>query len=305
MTKNGALDQSLLATRTDTGPGSRAGSRRRLLPQQARDAIAAAVRAERLEVGAKLPSEFVLAERLGVSRSTIREAMKLLEQDGVVEVRRGTGSFVSVEAQLEPERPITQFESITSMMRALGLETTTVVLEVKLRRATASERVALGLRAGTNVVETRRLREHEGVTCIYSVNVLDSSALADELETIDWSGSVVALLDRAGQAIVASTAHIRAVDRPEPEDELPGLSLPDGPWLLVSERCVTREGRCVLTARDYHHGAMFTFSVLRRRQDGLLISGSEERGRSGNLLGSRSPNSGSRSSDEETDGRST
>jgi len=120
-------------------------------------------------VGAKLPSEFVLAERLGVSRSTIREAMKLLEQDGVVEVRRGTGSFVSVEAQLEPERPITQFESITSMMRALGLETTTVVLEVKLRRATASERVALGLRAGTNVVETRRLREHEGVTCIYSV----------------------------------------------------------------------------------------------------------------------------------------
>jgi GntR family transcriptional regulator len=303
--KNPALDQSLLATRTETGLGNRAGSRRRLLPQQARDAIAAAVRAERLEVGAKLPSEFVLAERLGVSRSTIREAMKLLEQDGVVEVRRGTGSFVSVEAQLEPERPITQFESITSMMRALGHEITTVVLEVKLRKATAVERAALGLRAGKNVVETRRLREHEGSTCIYSVNVLDSSALADDVEEIDWSGSVVALLDRSGQAIVASTAHIRAVDGPEPEDELPGLSLPNGPWLLVSERCVTREGRCVLTARDYHHGAMFTFSVLRRRQDGLLISGSGERGRSGNLLGSHSPNSGSRSSSEERDGRST
>ena len=137
-TTNRALDQSLLAGGTfEAGLGNRAGSRRRLLPQQARDAIVAAVRAERLEVGAKLPSEFVLAERLGVSRSTIREAMKLLEQDGVVEVRRGTGSFVSVAVQLEPERPITQFESITNMMRALGRATTTVVLDVKLRRATA------------------------------------------------------------------------------------------------------------------------------------------------------------------------
>ena len=118
---------------------------------------------------------------------------------------------MSVAVQVEPERPITQFESITNMMRAL-ISTTTVVLDVKLRRATAAERAALGLRAGTKVVETRRLREHEGRTHIYSVNLLDSSALGDDLEEIDRSGWIVALLDRSGHAIVASTAHIRAVD---------------------------------------------------------------------------------------------
>jgi len=256
-------------------------------------------------VGAKLPSEFVLAERLGVSRSTIREAIKLLEQDGVVEVRRGTGSFVSVAAQLEPERPITQFESITTMMRALGHETETVVLDVKLRKATPAERTDLGLRAGGKVVETRRRREHQGRTYIYSVNVLDSAALTDDVETIDWSDSIVALLDRSGQSIAASTAHIRAVDRPERQDELPGLSLPHGPWLLVSERCVTREGRCVLTARDYHHGDIFTFSVLRRRQDGLLIAGPPAAGRRGTLLGAQSRGTGPGLGAREEEGRST
>ena len=66
---------------------------------------------------------------------------------------------------------------------------------------------------------------------------------------------------------------------------------------------MTREGRCVLTARDYHHGALFTFSVLRRRQDGLLILGSGERGRPGTLLGHQSPDSASPSSFDERGGR--
>ncbi len=124
------------------------GEGRHLLPQQTRDAIVEALHAEGLTVGARLPNEFVLADRLGVSRSTIREAMKLLEQEGVVEVRPGKGRFVSVTTELEPERPITQFESLTNMMRALGHEVSTVVLSVNQRRATEAERVALGVRAG-------------------------------------------------------------------------------------------------------------------------------------------------------------
>ena len=181
-------------------------------PVQTRDAIVQALREERLGVGAKLPSEFVLADRLGVSRSTVREAMKLLEQEGIVEVRRGTGSFVSATAELEPERPITQFESITNMMEELGYEISTVVLDVTQRKANATDRALLGVPAGQKVVETRRLRESSGRICIYSVNLIDGSVLTADVDEIDWSGSVVSLLDGCGQAIVASSAHIRAVD---------------------------------------------------------------------------------------------
>ncbi|HLI50729.1 MAG TPA: GntR family transcriptional regulator, partial [Thermomicrobiaceae bacterium] len=154
-------DTGLTRTSRAGGPGER-----HLLPQQTRDAIVEALHAEGLTVGARLPNEFVLADRLGVSRSTVREAMKLLEQEGVVEVRPGKGRFVSVTTELEPERPITQFESITNMMRALGHEMSTVVLSVNQRRATESERADLGVRASAKVVETRRLRVCDGKTFI-------------------------------------------------------------------------------------------------------------------------------------------
>lgn len=51
----------------------------------------------RLEVGQRLPNERQLGELFGVSRSTLREAIRVLETEGIVEVRRGTtgGTFVT------------------------------------------------------------------------------------------------------------------------------------------------------------------------------------------------------------------
>lgn len=56
------------------------------------------------EVGDKLPNEFELGKRFGVGRSTIREAVKLLVSKGVLEVRRGSGTYVisTTPADLDP-----------------------------------------------------------------------------------------------------------------------------------------------------------------------------------------------------------
>lgn len=56
------------------------------------------------EVGAKIPNEFELGERFGVGRSTIREAVKLLVSRGVLEVRRGSGTYVvnTTPSDLDP-----------------------------------------------------------------------------------------------------------------------------------------------------------------------------------------------------------
>ena len=48
-----------------------------------------------LPVGGKLPSERELAERLQVGRSTVREALRSLELLGIIETRRGEGTFLS------------------------------------------------------------------------------------------------------------------------------------------------------------------------------------------------------------------
>jgi GntR family transcriptional regulator len=60
---------------------------------------------------------------------------------------------------------------------------------------------------------------------------------------------------------VSSAAHIRAV----PPPEAVAREGQHAPWLLITETCVTGNGRSVLFARDYHRGDVFAFHVVRRR----------------------------------------
>ena len=53
------------------------------------------IRSEALAAGDRLPPERGLSDRLGVSRSLVREALILLEIEGVVEVRKGSGIYIS------------------------------------------------------------------------------------------------------------------------------------------------------------------------------------------------------------------
>ena len=62
--------------------------------EQIEDELMRYILQEPLEVGQKLPNEFELAEKFGVGRSTIREAVKSLVSRGILEVRRGAGTFV-------------------------------------------------------------------------------------------------------------------------------------------------------------------------------------------------------------------
>lgn len=59
----------------------------------------------KLEVGEKLPNEFELGELLGVGRSTIREAIKILTSKNILEIKRGAGTFVS-QKQGIPDDPL-------------------------------------------------------------------------------------------------------------------------------------------------------------------------------------------------------
>ncbi len=62
---------------------------------QVADQLVTAVREQRLEPGARLPSERELAERFGVSRPTIREALAALELAGIVASHQGRGTSVT------------------------------------------------------------------------------------------------------------------------------------------------------------------------------------------------------------------
>ena len=66
----------------------------KLLAEQVQEQIYQYILNTPIAIGAKLPNEFELGEKFGVGRSTIREAVKLLMSRGILEVRRGSGTYV-------------------------------------------------------------------------------------------------------------------------------------------------------------------------------------------------------------------
>jgi GntR family transcriptional regulator len=237
---------------------------RRALPLRVRDLILEQIRSGQLEPGAQLPPEAALCEEFGVGRSTVREAVKLLVNDGVVDVQHGRGSFITGLARLSMERPITRFESVTEMMRALGYTVENRVLSVHERMATDDEATELKLAKQAPVIRLERLRLHEGRPFVFSVNIVPREVFKGPLEEIRWGSSIIDLLDERGYEVVASSAHMRATSPPEALIAS-GVELSIDPWLLISETCVTAKGDPVLIAHDYHRGDAFAFHVVRRR----------------------------------------
>lgn len=67
------------------------------LSAQVADSIKALIKDNTLQPGDQLPNELVLTDQLNVSRSTVREAIKQLVTQNILEVRRGKGTFVSAQ----------------------------------------------------------------------------------------------------------------------------------------------------------------------------------------------------------------
>lgn len=76
---------------------------RQTLPQKAADSIIRLIRTGNYNTEDKLPNEYDLSNMLGVSRNTVREAIKLLVSRNILEVRRGAGTYVSPKMGLSED----------------------------------------------------------------------------------------------------------------------------------------------------------------------------------------------------------
>lgn len=221
-----------------------------------------------MKPGERLPSESELVGRFGVARGTIREALKLLEQDGLVDVQHGRGRFVSAVAGLGVNRPITRFEGVTEMLRALGFSPRTKIVSVAVAEADEEEAGALGIAEGEPVVRLARLRMSGSKPLVLSLNSFRASLLGDEdVAQQDFAGSLHQWLRDRGAAPASSAAQIRAARMPADLRDTVPADVVDEPWLLTIERCFDDTGAIVLYSRDYHRGDMFSFHVVRRRAD--------------------------------------
>lgn len=231
--------------------------------EQIRDMVAAHIAEQGLQVGDRIPSESELCEAFGVSRPTVREALRLLEQERLIVTEHGRGRFVTAFAALKVPRPITAFESITEMLSALGYSPATRVLSADVVSAGAQPeaQAALCLDAADQVLVLERQRTEEGRVLVYSIDVVPRALLPEDLRPEACTGSINALLAAGGHRPVMSRANVAATALP---DGLLPASESEGPWLLVTETCFSVAGTPVLFARDYHRGSEISFNFTRQ-----------------------------------------
>jgi DNA-binding GntR family transcriptional regulator len=125
---------------------------------QVAEQISEAIRRGDLTPGSRLDNEILLADRLGLSRPTVRQAIQYLVDKGLLVRKRGVGTQV-VHGQVKRSVELT---SLYDDLRRAGQEPATRVLA--LEPATAEEDVArvLGLDAGAQVLRLERLRYASG-----------------------------------------------------------------------------------------------------------------------------------------------
>ncbi len=103
----------------------------RLLGEQIEDELMKYILEEPIEVGQKIPNEFELAQMFGVGRSTIREAVKSLVSKGILEVRRGSGTYVISHSSVEND-PLGLCKQEDTFKLALDLVHIRLMLEPEL-----------------------------------------------------------------------------------------------------------------------------------------------------------------------------
>ena len=149
-----------------------------------------------LSPGERLPTEPDLAKRLGISRATLREAMRLFEERGRLVRKPGVGTFV-LAPQPVIESGLEMLESIDTLAHRLNLQTRMMNLAVVERGADESDSACLRLPPGTRVVAISRTIYVGSVPVAYLTDVLTIGLVTQE-EMENFSGSVLDLLLRRG-----------------------------------------------------------------------------------------------------------
>ena len=113
-----------------------------------------------LKVGDQLPTEDALIARFKVSRITVRRAIRNLVNRGLVEIRRGKGTFVAAPRITQE---LTELSGFVEDMQAVGRKATARVISKEIVTADATVASALALTQGERVVRIRRVRLADGV----------------------------------------------------------------------------------------------------------------------------------------------
>lgn len=210
----------------------------------------------------KLPSEFELAKSLGVSRATLREALRLLEEENVIIRRHGVGTFVNPRPVFTSG--IEQLTSVSSMIRKAGMEPGTIYLSSSEAHPSEEDVKRFHCEIDESVITIERVRTANGDPVVYCVDKVPTKYLPNDFLSRQ-EGSIFTAIEESGNIRIS---HAIAFIDPTGYHEVASPFLecePETALLVLKQLHYDDNDQVVLYSKNYFRADKFSFHVVRKR----------------------------------------
>ncbi|MGN1387024.1 MAG: GntR family transcriptional regulator [Bacillus sp. (in: firmicutes)] len=209
----------------------------------------------------KLPSEFELAKQLGVSRATLREALRILEEEHMVIRKHGVGTFVNAKSVFSSG--IEQLTSVTDMITQVGMKAGTIFLSSTVQFPSEEALQKLKCEKDDALVVIERIRTADGEPVVYCLDTILEKHLPSAFS--HQEESIFNYLENYSSVKVTY-----AVSVIEPlgyhEKISPLLQCdPETALLVLKQTHYDDMDRPILYSINYFKADQFSFHVLRKR----------------------------------------
>ncbi|HET8950413.1 MAG TPA: GntR family transcriptional regulator [Solirubrobacteraceae bacterium] len=215
--------------------------------------------------GERIPSEPELARRRTVSRSSMRAAITMLEEEGYVNRKHGSGTYVTHQPALRND--LGRNFGVSTQIASTGSQPGTVDERWGVERAPGFVAEALGIADGELVSTLRRVRTADGRRVVDMTDWCRTDHIAPEDLPAIGEGSIYAALAERDLTVAHGVADLNPANAFG--DVAERLRVPTGTLLLTIDQIDrTAGGMAVLVSREHHLADAFAFTLLRRGPDG-------------------------------------
>ena len=236
---------------------------RRTLVDATAETIRDAIQSGTYAPGSQLPPELELSSALEVSRTTIREALRLLEEQGFIERRRGLGTFIRDQSIV---KDLSLNFGITEMITQAGYEVGAVDVFIRVENADKKISAALDVPMGELLYVIDRVRTANDQRVVWSLDIARASLFPD-LDPAASDLSEISIYDYLQSTLGYKITHGQATVRPLLADAEVSARLDvqrGDPVLLIEQTDYDQFDHPLLYSIEYHLPDKFVFLIQRK-----------------------------------------
>ena len=218
------------------------------------DAIKVEIDRGEWKIGGRLPSERALSEQFQVSRMTLRQAISLLVEEGILERRPGSGTYVASHRVQEKMRGTTSF---TEIIKSQGKEPSSKVISYEKVHPSDQEIRHLGISPQSYVIRMERVRYADQIPVVYEVASIPERLIHNFKAEAVTNHFFQTLVDNG--YVIGKSQQVISADIASPERALALDIAPGHALLTLQQTSYLEDGRAFEFVRSQYVAGRFEF----------------------------------------------